>query len=146
MRTSFAPNTCVPMILAGSRSAGLKMLRQGQQAGVTPHAGRALRDLLARNLRAESIVIVADFEWRETIVTDGAGLVSPALPAFATSQFVLGHGLLFLSRSRRRANQPYKRNPLFPEWKKRNEMQKNATHPESHVPRFQERVGTWRSG
>src|SRR5437763_3407757 len=93
---------------------GLKILRQGQQAGVTPHAGRALRDLLARNLRAESIVIVADFEWRETIVTDGAGLVSPALPAFATSQFVLGHGLLFLSSSRETSKSALKAKSSFP--------------------------------
>src|SRR6184192_2650213 len=57
-----------------------------------------------------------------------------------------GMGYSFFRAAGRRANQPYKRNPLFPEWKNRNEMQKNATHPEFHVPRFQERVGTWRSG
>src|ERR1700746_3650623 len=85
---------------------GLKILRQRQQAGVTPHAGRAQGDSLTRDLRAELVVLVAAFEGRETIITDGTGLVSPTLPAFSTSQFVLGHGLLFLSRSQRRANPP----------------------------------------
>src|SRR4029077_7460220 len=54
----------------------------GQQFGVAPHVRCPLRDALATerslgNLRFQSVVVVSNFEGGETVVADGAGLVSP---------------------------------------------------------------------
>ena len=68
---------------------GLVILRQRQQSRIAPHAGRALGDLLAGKAWTDGLVIVENFQRRETIVADRAGLVSPALAAFATAQFVV---------------------------------------------------------
>src|SRR5450759_895955 len=52
----------------------------------TTHFARG--EQLARNAWSNGIVIVGDFEWRETIFADAARLVAPGLAAFAAAEFV----------------------------------------------------------
>ena len=72
--------------------------------GVAPHVRRPLGDALTAehssgDLRLQGVVVVGNLQRRETVVADGAGLVSPAASAFPTPQFVVRHGLLaFLFR------------------------------------------------
>src|SRR5882724_4667968 len=64
---------------------------QRQQIGVAPHAGRTLRNALASKVAADGLVIVENFQRRETLVTNGLRNISVRLAALATAQFVPAH-------------------------------------------------------
>ena len=46
----------------------------------------------------DPVVVVNNLERREALVTDGAGLVSPAAAAFPASQFVVSVGVIVIVR------------------------------------------------
>ena len=64
---------------------------EGQKFGVAPNVWRPLRDALTADRLLQGVVVVSDFQGRETLVADGAGLISPGPSAFAASQFVMRH-------------------------------------------------------
>ena len=66
----------------------LKSRRQRQQFAIAPHVRGARGEQLARKARAQRIVIVGNFERRETVFTDAARLVAPGLAAFAAAEVV----------------------------------------------------------
>src|ERR1700745_1912332 len=68
-----------------------KALGEGQQFGVAPHVRCPLRDALATDRRSQRVVVVSNFEGGETVVADGAGLVSPGPSTFAAPHFVVRH-------------------------------------------------------
>src|SRR5271165_737643 len=76
-------------------------LGEGKQFGVAPHVRRPLGNARSceSSLGAQRVVVVGNFQRRETVVADGAGLVAPGPSAFPAPQFVVRHGLLaFLFR------------------------------------------------
>src|SRR5882724_12896334 len=64
---------------------------QRQQIGVAPHAGRTSRNALASKVRADGLVIVENFQRRETLMTNGLRNISVRLAALATAQFEPAH-------------------------------------------------------
>src|SRR5438309_11377545 len=73
------------------RQPRFKALRERQKFGVTPHVRWPLGNALTRNGPAQRVIVVGNFQGGETIVADGAGLVSPCPSAFAAPQFVVRH-------------------------------------------------------
>ena len=73
------------------RQARLIALGEGQQFGVAPHIWGPLRNTLTGNRRFQGVVVISDFQGGETIVADGARLVSPRPSALAAPQFVMRH-------------------------------------------------------
>src|SRR5579864_3509628 len=64
---------------------------EGQKLGVAPHVRRPLGNALAANRPAQGVIVVGNFQRRETVVADGTGLVSPCPSAFPAPQFVVRH-------------------------------------------------------
>src|SRR5437870_2672432 len=73
------------------------ILRKRQQRRITPDVRRPCGNFFAGEVFANRVVIKEDFQWRETLFTNGLGDVPPALVTLPTAQFVT-HGL---SRSER---------------------------------------------
>src|SRR5438270_1618250 len=144
------------------RQPRFKALGEGQKFGVTPHVRWPLGNALTRNGPAQRVIVVGNFQGGETIVADGAGLVSPCPSAFAAPQFVVRHvatrfpgfALQFFrscraaasSRIRARKSGQKSKGLLFQEKEKRLSESKYSALTESHVPCFQERVGTSQMG
>src|SRR5262249_41276519 len=104
------------------RKRWLVVMGQGKQRRIAPDVGSALGDRFAPELRADSIVVVSHFQWRETIVTDRAWLVAPEFSALTTSQFVVSHRAprnLASSWGRAGKRGPLKTKTSFPEKEKR---------------------------
>ena len=89
----------------------LEARRQRQQFGIAPHVRRALRNAFPAGLyfvnRAlgerglNGIVVVSDFERRETLVADRPRLVAPTSSTFPTTQFVLSLTVVIRHRATR---------------------------------------------
>src|ERR1017187_1027575 len=99
----------------------LKCGRQRQQFAIAPHVRRTRGEQFARKARAEQIVIVGDFEGRETVFAVTAGLVAPGLAAFAAAELV-GARLHFATSFRdcgtSRGKFPIYDKTPFPDWKR----------------------------
>ena len=90
-----------------------KALGEGQKLSVAPHVRGPLGNALAseRSLAADRVIVVSNFQRRETLIADRTGLVSPGSTAFPTSEFVVRHVSYSLSwsptlRKARRAGHP----------------------------------------
>ena len=66
----------------------LKARRQRQQLAIAPNIRSTRGKQFARDARSKRIVIVGDFERRETVFADTAGLIAPSFAAFAAAEFV----------------------------------------------------------
>ena len=60
-------------------------LGEGQQFGVALHVRLPLRNALTGDGCFQGVIVVSDFQGGETLVADGAGLISPSPSTFAAT-------------------------------------------------------------
>src|SRR5208282_616171 len=112
--------------------------RQRQQFTISPHIRCARGKQFARNARAKRIVIVGNFERRETVFADAAGLVAPGLAAFAAAELVrarLHFATSFCDCGTSRVKiTPVNTKPLFRMGKEAREMRIVFAYPNLMVP------------
>src|SRR5262249_34177538 len=68
-------------VVANQRVAG-----EGEEVAVAPDAGRARRDAVARQDRADRGIVVLDLEWAEALLADVDGALRDAATALAADE------------------------------------------------------------
>src|SRR3979411_3162788 len=132
---------CLEQRRKANRQRRLEPLGQRQQFRISPHVRRPLGNPLtsersADRRGADGVIVRGNFQRRETIVADRAGLVSPGSAAFPATQFVSRHHALSSSAcgTSRKKYALETQNLFSGEMEKRRRDAENCSHPESHVP------------